>query len=182
DDPTPRVNVTDVSVREGAPGSTNEAVFTASLSAPSGLPASVDFFTDDITARAPSDYLTAFGTFLFPPGATSQTVRVLIRGDRRFEGDETFALRLANPSSCTLTKEAAIGTILDDDDDALDHFAWSPVPSPQALGVPFPATLTAFNGLSQVATGYHGTVTIHGITDSREIAIGRQTNMWEFPL
>jgi uncharacterized repeat protein (TIGR01451 family) len=182
DDPTPRVTVNDVSVREGGPGSTNEAFFTATLSAPSGLPASVDFFTEDITATAPSDYLTAFGTFLFPPGATSQTVRVLIRGDRRFEGDETFSLTLANPSSCTLARTAAIGTILDDDEDALDHFTWNSVSSPQALGVPFPATLTAFNGLSQVATGYHGLVTVRGITDSRQITIGRQTNTWEFPL
>ena len=72
--------------------------------------------------------------------------------------------------------------ILDDDDDELDHFVWSAVPSPQFVDVPFTATLTARDGLDRTAINFNGTATVRGVADSREVAIGAGTDGWEFPL
>src|SRR5262249_55322967 len=64
DDPAPLVSINDVRVTEGNVGTT-PAVFTISLSAPSGQEVSVDFATADGTAVAPGDYQGASGTLQF---------------------------------------------------------------------------------------------------------------------
>jgi uncharacterized repeat protein (TIGR01451 family) len=182
DDPTPEVSVADVNLVEGAPGTTNEMVFEISLSAPSGLTASVEFTTQDGTAAAPADYLTTFGKAVFAPGTTRQTVRVPVRGDRRYETNETFVLVLSNAVSCFVKRASATATILDDDDGELHRFSWDWISSPQTVGEPVQATLTAWNGRNERATNYAGAVTLRAVAESREFVTGQGTNIWEFPL
>ena len=182
DDPSPRVSIDDVTVTEGAPGATNEAVFRVRLSAPSALTAQVEFTTVDGTAVAPADYLTTFGTLTFPPGTTNQTIHVPIRGDNRFEPTETFGVTLSSPVGSLLSRSQALGTILDDDSSELDHFIWNDIASPQYAGAPFLATLTARDGLDRTATAFSGLVTLRGVADSREVTVGAGTNLWEYPL
>lgn len=182
DDPTPQLTVRDVTVTEGSTGATNQAVFLLQLSGQSGITVSSAFSTSDRTATAPSDYLTTFGTVIFPPGSTSQTVRVPIVGDRRFEPEETFALEFFNAVGMVVSAMPPIATIIDDDDRELDHFAWSEIPSPQYADVPFIATLNARDGLDRHASDFNGTVDIRGIANRRTDEIGAGTNTWEYPL
>jgi uncharacterized repeat protein (TIGR01451 family) len=182
DDPPPLVSIDDASVTEGPPGSTNDAAFTVRLGAPSAVSVSVRFSTANRTATAPGDYLTTFGQLTFPPGTTQQMVRVPVLGDHRFEAAEVFAVVLTNAIAASLGREVGLGTILDDDDTELDHFVWSAVASPQFVDLPFIATLSARDGLDRPATGFHGSVTVRGVADSREVTAGTGTNEWEFPL
>src|SRR6185295_17717679 len=64
DDAPPQLTINNVIVTEGDTGVTN-AVLTVSLSAPSGLPVSVDWATANGTATVPGDYLAGTGTLSF---------------------------------------------------------------------------------------------------------------------
>jgi hypothetical protein len=142
----------------------------------------VDFTTEDRSAVAPADYTTTFGTLTFPPGTIRQQIRIPVRGDNRYESNETFAVVLSNPFAANISGSTGIATVLDDDSGELDRFVWSEVPSPQYAGVAFGATLTALNGLNEVASEFNGQVTLAGVMDGREIRVGRGSNLWEFPL
>src|SRR5262249_40289424 len=48
-------------------------------------------------------------------GVTSQTVTILVNGDRTKEPDETFYVNLSNPVSAVITDSQGVGTILNDD-------------------------------------------------------------------
>ena len=65
---------------EGNSG-TVTATFTVSLSAASGQTVTVEFGTANGTAIAPADYAAASGTLTFAPGATTQTIGVIVSGD-----------------------------------------------------------------------------------------------------
>jgi thrombospondin type 3 repeat protein len=89
---------------------------------------------------------------------------------------------LSQPVGVFFGRSQATCSILDDDDDELDHFVWSTVPSPQFVDVPFSATLTARDGLDRTATNFNGAATVRAVADSREAVVGTGTNAWEFPL
>ena len=116
--PTPsavvgNVAVSDVSVTEGNAG-TKVATFTVSHTGTAAF--SVDFATADGTAAAGSDYASAAGTLKFAAGQTSQTVSVQVNGDTAVEGNETFAVNLANATNGgTITDKTGQGTIVNDD-------------------------------------------------------------------
>lgn len=116
DDDPPSLTFADASaVLEGNTG-TATAVFTATLSAPSGKTITVDYETVDGTAVANSDYEAASSTITFNPGETEQTVSITINGDLLDEEDsEMFSVALSNASNVTLADTSAAGTILDDD-------------------------------------------------------------------
>ena len=115
DDPMPALSIDDVAHLEGE-GGTTLFRFTVSLSASSGLPASVDYATADSTATlGNSDYQSASGELLFPAGATTRTLDVLVNGDSTAEADEVFMVALSNPTSATIARTSGIGTIQNDD-------------------------------------------------------------------
>ena len=99
-----------MTVTEGDTGTVN-AVFTVSLSAPSGQPVTVAYATADGTALAGSDYTATSGTLTFAPGVTTQTVNVPVRGDLLAEADETFDRALTSPAGATIADASASGTI-----------------------------------------------------------------------
>jgi hypothetical protein len=114
DDPLPALSIANVSVVEGDSGTTN-ASFIVSLSAVSGQMVSVDYATSDGTALAGGDYVATNGTLNFPPGTTTQTVAVVVRGDLLNEAGETFLVSLSNAVNATLAGNPGLGTILNDD-------------------------------------------------------------------
>jgi len=114
DDSPPTISINDVSVAEGNSGTVN-AVFTVSLSSASGVAATVNYATADNTALAPGDYTATSGTLTFPPGTTSQSVTVLVKGDVLDEPDETYFVNLTAPTSATISDNQGLGTITDDD-------------------------------------------------------------------
>ncbi|MGE3819186.1 MAG: cellulose binding domain-containing protein, partial [Isosphaeraceae bacterium] len=110
----PRLDVEDASALEGNSGRSDLA-FRLSLSQASAIPVTVQYATNDGTARSGSDYDAAVGSLTFAPGETSRTVVVKILGDLDVEPDETFGLSLSAPSGATLGGATATGTIRDDD-------------------------------------------------------------------
>ncbi len=117
DDPTPAISISDAAVTEGNAGSIN-AIFTVSLSAPSGQTVRVNYGTANGTAQALGDYapVSGGGILTFVPGTTSQLLSVVVNGDLLDEADETFFVILTTPTSATIADAQGIGTIIDDDD------------------------------------------------------------------
>ncbi len=115
DDDVPTVSIDSVQLAEGDAGTTSFD-FTVSLSAVSGLAASVEFATvDDSATLADNDYQQAIGTANFAAGETTQVVSVLVNGDITQESDETFFVNLSAPSGATLADSVGTGTIQNDD-------------------------------------------------------------------
>ena len=107
-------------VVEGSAGTT-EAKFTVTLSAPAEEPISVEYSTADYyytSAAAGADYEAALAqTVNFGPGDTTQTITVLVHGDRVAEYTEYFAVRLTSAVGANLGyyPPEAVATIVDDD-------------------------------------------------------------------
>lgn len=115
-DDEPRITITDAAKREGRSGTTL-LVFTVKLSGAYDQAMTINFATADGTATAADhDYQPTSGTLTFAPGETSKTIAVVVYGDRKIEGDETFSVNLTGASSSALiTDGTGIGTILNDD-------------------------------------------------------------------
>lgn len=105
-----------ISVTEGNTLTTN-AVFTVTLTPVSGITATVSYSTTDITAQlADLDYINAAGALVFPPGVTSRVITVAVRGDTRFENNETFRVGLGTPTNAVFgISNSSVGTIINDD-------------------------------------------------------------------
>jgi ELWxxDGT repeat protein len=114
DDSPVTVSVADLETIEGDAG-THSAGLTVRLSAPRGVPVTVDYTSEDQTAVAPGDYFSSAGTVTFAPGATAAPVSVAIRGERDLEFDETFRVRIANPVNASLADDTGVTTIRNDD-------------------------------------------------------------------
>src|SRR6185369_6497502 len=104
-------------------GTTN-FTFTVTLSTTADQPITVDYSTADGSATtADGDYVGQSGTLTFAPGVTSQTITVLVNGDLKVEGDETFNVNLSNAryngatdaSRVDITDAQGVGTITNDD-------------------------------------------------------------------
>ncbi|HXG10778.1 MAG TPA: Calx-beta domain-containing protein, partial [Gemmataceae bacterium] len=114
DDPEPSLSISDVTVTEGDSGQV-QAVFTVSLSAPSGRSITVNYATQDGTAQAGTDYSAVTASLFFGAGQTSQTITVPVLGDTLDEDDETFFVNLSNPFRAILADGQGQGTIIDND-------------------------------------------------------------------
>ena len=91
--------------------------FVVSLDAPSDREVSVRFSTDSMTASPGSnqDYANSYGTLVFAPGTTTQTVRIPLPNDLAAESLETFALILSSASNAVIAKPFGVATIVDND-------------------------------------------------------------------
>jgi hypothetical protein len=91
--------------------------FVVTLSGQTALPVRVNFATENGTAVFLGDYVSTSGVLEFLPGVNSQTITVNVNGDRIPEDNETFLVRLSNPTptGVTLSRAVATGTIINDD-------------------------------------------------------------------
>ena len=104
-----------VSKKEGNAGLTTFS-FSVTLSANAVSPVTVNFATANGTAIAPGDYVPTSGIVTFPTGSNVQTINVSVIGDTIKEKNETFYVKLSNPSpNAYLGNTQATGTILNDD-------------------------------------------------------------------
>jgi glucose/arabinose dehydrogenase len=127
--PLPTLALNNVSLVEGNAGTTN-AVFTVTLTGGTDSPVSVIYATADGTATAGSDYTATTGGLTFAPNDRTQTITVPIIGDTQFEPDETFFVRLTNPTAATISVGEGTGTIANDDSQILplpDSISLAPV-------------------------------------------------------
>ena len=113
-DPPPTISINDITLNEGDAGTTF-AVFTLSLSVPSGKPISVSLTTSDSLSEAGSDYQANTQTLNFAAGQTSQPFAVAVFGDVVNERDENFLVTLSNPVNVTIANPHGLCTILNDD-------------------------------------------------------------------
>ena len=100
----PALTIANEAVRERAAGQTNDAVFTLTLSGPSGLPITIYYRLDDGTddtpgygsaLKADGDYEDIIlGAVTFQPGETTKSITVTVNGDDTFERHEGFILVL----------------------------------------------------------------------------------------
>ena len=112
---TPVVNIGDASVTEGHTG-TRSASFTVTLSAASSQPVTVSYSTANGSAAAGSDHQSASGSVTFDAGQTTQTISVLVNGDRAGEPNETFLVNLGEAVGGAVIADAqGVGTIVDDE-------------------------------------------------------------------
>ena len=110
----PSISINDVTVNEGHVGTT-PAVFTVSLSAPSGKPVGIVVHTADGTAQAGIDYQTLDLGLSFSAGQTSVTASVPVIGDNLNEPNRNFFINLTTPVNATIADGQGVGTIVDDD-------------------------------------------------------------------
>ena len=111
----PTLSIDDARIKEGPPGA-RELDFTVRLSDPVGYQVAVRVATEDGTATAAGgDYLPIDMSFVFEPGAVSDTVAVGVTGDDVIEGNEWFRVRLLEPQGAALADSEAFGIILNDD-------------------------------------------------------------------
>ena len=109
-----RIRVADAKGREGRDASLD---FAVTLSRAAAQAVSVDYATEDGTAKAGADYTAVSGTLTFAAGETAKTVSVPLLDDAHDEGKETFRLRLSNPRGAFLRgiHREAKGVIRNDD-------------------------------------------------------------------
>ena len=113
--PVPSLSVADAAIAEGNAG-TQTLAFTVRLSAASASTVTVAVATADGTAKVANlDYVASVATLSFAPGQTSRTFSVVINGDRQRERDETFEVRLSNPTVASIGDATGIGRITTDD-------------------------------------------------------------------
>lgn len=109
----PLVTIDDVVLTEGDAGPTPFA-FTVSLSGPSGAPVTVAFETADGSADL-TDYEATSGTLMFAPHEVSKTLVVVVAGDLKVEGNETFTVELTHAAGAIVARGRGTATIADDD-------------------------------------------------------------------
>lgn len=108
------ISVGDRSLTEGSSG-TESLALVVTLATPSAHKVEVSYATANGTATAPGDFSAMSGTYTFLPGQTSVTASVTVQGDGLDEPNETFGLRLANPTNAVLGDSLGVATIMDDD-------------------------------------------------------------------
>ena len=114
------LSIQDLELVEDDSGGT-DFVFAVSLDRASVQTVTVDFTTEQDTAKAGSDYMVdgnfeeSHGTLTFAPGELTKTVTVEVNGDTTIELDEQFLVRLSDPINAEISDGTGVGTILNDD-------------------------------------------------------------------
>ena len=146
------VTVADVTVTEGAAGTTRLATFTLKV-ASLGLGKKVTVQTTNGTATASKDYVALAPTQVSFNALGQVSVSITVKGDDSPEAHETFNLALSNPIGVTIPDRVAVATITDDDPRRVTVTGGSV--TEDAVPLPFTLTLNqpAFGNESiQVAT------------------------------
>jgi hypothetical protein len=129
----PEVRIADITVTEGAAGSSTDAVLTVTLSAAATGVVTVAYATEPADIRPATggascsgnaDYVTESGTVAFKPNQTSRPLGVAVCGDAAVEDNERFRVRLSNPVGATI--QDPTGRVIINNNNA-------PPPAPPAL-------------------------------------------------
>ncbi|NET67259.1 MAG: hypothetical protein F6K63_23875 [Moorea sp. SIO1G6] len=109
-----KLTIDDVSLKEPEENQDETfAVFTVTLSPPSDKTVTVNYQTQDGTAKAPGDYTATSGSLEFEPGDTTKEIRVKVNSDDVVENNETFTIVLSNAVNADIGDPVGVGTIID---------------------------------------------------------------------
>ncbi len=106
----PALSIDDLFVTEG-----QNAVFTVSLANATGSAVSVNYSTQDDTARAGQDYTAKSGSLSFSGTTTQRQITVSVTQDTTAETAESFFVNLAGASGAAIAKGQGAAVILDDE-------------------------------------------------------------------
>ena len=110
EDTPPAISVSYPEAREEAGA---VLAFRVTLDRASSSEVTVDWRTQDSSARAGQDYVAGTGTLVFAPGQTEQTVNVsVLVDDDDDEPRETMLLRLSEAMDATIDRGIGVGVIL----------------------------------------------------------------------
>ena len=112
--PLPKIKINDATVTEGNNGTKN-MIFSVTLSQASSEAITVQYTTQDGTAKSTNDYVAISGTVIFAPGITEKNISIKINGDVQAEPDEIFRVNLSDAVNATIIDAKGIGTISNDD-------------------------------------------------------------------
>jgi len=110
----PNISIGNVSISEGNSGQKN-ANFQVTLDKVSEKAVTLQYTTVGDTAKAGKDFVKKIGQITFNPGVKTQTIAVPIIGDKVFEPDEKFTVKLSQATNSQIVDSQAIGTITNDD-------------------------------------------------------------------
>jgi uncharacterized delta-60 repeat protein len=111
---TPSISIADANTFEGNSGTKTLSV-VVSLSNASSSAVTVKYRTKNQTAGDGDYGVVTTGTLTFAPGETSKTISIVIKGDTKVEGDETFRIELFENLNATLADGVSVCTIKNDD-------------------------------------------------------------------
>lgn len=108
---------------------------------------SVDYCTEDGSAEAGSDYVSAKGTLTFESGETKKTIKLSVIDDELFEEDEHFYVRLSNVTQPAMLVSPSLATvmILDDDHSGIFGFPERDVELVESVGQ-YPLRMVRYSG------------------------------------
>jgi hypothetical protein len=84
---------------------------TVTLSAPSVQPVTIQYATQDGTAKAGVNYVATSGTLTFAPGVTSAVIAAQVLDPAGATGQMQFLLDFSNPTNASLISASATATI-----------------------------------------------------------------------
>lgn len=144
-DDGPHLSVSGVSVREGAMGTSTNAVFKVNLIKPDANTVTVEYEILAGSATQSVDYQPITGVLSFPEGTITRDITVVVNGDDLSETNETFTVRLFNAAFGTIAVGEAQGVIVDDDTIANLAAGLSLASTNIYVGHPFAISLTVTN-------------------------------------
>ena len=111
----PKLTFDDVSIPEGNTG-VNNAELTLTLDHAYSKQVTVSYTTTEGTAKAGQDFVAVTNQSIsFQPNETEKKILINLVADDLREGDETFQVRVENPSNVILLKSTATITLRNDD-------------------------------------------------------------------
>jgi serralysin len=113
----PVLSIGSVEVREGD-GFNRPVRLWVSLNAPATQLITVNYATQagpDPSATAGTDYVAKTGTLTFKPGMVMKAVPLVLKGDVTVEGNESFSVKLSNPTNAILNDDTGEVSVIDDD-------------------------------------------------------------------
>ncbi len=114
----PKITIDDVAITEGDSGKTLATLkLLSTIPTASPFETTVQYSTADGTATlANDDYQATSGVLTFADNAVSATITIPVNGDFTNEPDESFLVRLLNPTNAVLRDSQAV-VMIDNDDD-----------------------------------------------------------------
>lgn len=108
--PPAEVTISDVSLERTKTNTTYR--FLVSLAKPVAQEVSIKYATVEATAKAEKDFLSKSGTLTIPANSAQGFIDVVVTGDSLRQANQLFYVQLSNPVGCTLTKDRASGSII----------------------------------------------------------------------
>ena len=118
-DKLPQISISDAKITEGNTEK-KEMEFEVKLDKSSTQTVKVNYETVEGSAKSGKDFQKKRGVVIFKPGETKKTVNVPILGNTDNEANEKFAVTLSSPKNAKLSDGKGVGTIQDNDREAID--------------------------------------------------------------